>query len=335
MYIALLLYIYLCSLLRNQCHAFTEHVDEIVLASFEGTYDGAPVIKPPGIRRPVPSLYHKRYSEQTFIGTHNAPAIRTADNDWSISGNQYFDVSAQLKAGVRLLQAQGHRDPSGSDDVRLCHFNCALMDGGSLYDMLATVKDFLDDHPTEVVTLLFVNTGVLLRHWHKAYYATGLDILSFIPPMDKRGGNMYLNDWPTIAELVRTNQRLITFLSSGADETLVPFLLPEFDYLFETNFGIEAPDQYTCAPARPTYGNGYVPERLSLVNHFLYAKFLGFRYPNASFAGTTNAAGFRTGELGEHAVRCRELYGRRPIFLLVDFFNEGEVFEVEYGMNAY
>jgi hypothetical protein len=39
--------------------------------------------------------------------------------------------------------------------------------------------------------------------------------------------------------------------------------------------------------------------------------------------------------LGEHAVRCRGLYERRPNFLLVDFFNEGNVFEVENGMNLY
>lgn len=325
---------YLVSILclaRSTCFNQTP----VHLISGGGGDDDAPIIKPPATRRPVPALYHRRWSEQTFIGTHNAPAIRTAENDWSISGNQYFNVSTQLLAGVRLLQAQGHWDPSGSDDVRLCHFNCALMDGGSLYEMLSTVKDFLENNPNEVVTLLFVNTGVPLRHWHKAYYTTGLDLYSFIPPVNRRHGNMHINDWPIIASLVHTNQRLITFLSSGADEDLVPFLLPEFDYLFETNFGIESPDQYTCAPARPQYADGYVPERLSLVNHFLYAKFLGFRYPNATFAGTTNAAGFRAGELGEHAVRCRGLYERRPNFLLVDFFNEGGVFEVEYGLNAY
>ena len=57
-------------------------------------------------------------------------------------------------------------------------------------------------------------------------------------------------------------------------------------------------------------------------------------YPNASYANTTNAAGFHVGELGEHAARCRSVYNRRPNFLQVDFFNEGEVFAVEYGMNA-
>jgi hypothetical protein len=291
---------------------------------------------PPRTRHPIPSLYYHRYSEQTFIGTHNAAAIRTKENNWSLSGNQYYNVSTQLASGVRLLQAQGHIDPNGSDDIRLCHFNCALMDGGSLLEFLQTVEDSLQRNPNEVLTLLFVNTGVPLAFWAKAFFESRLDLLSYIPPANKRNGQMLTSDWPTIAHMVATNKRLVTFLSSGADEEAVPFLLSEFDYLFETDFGIERSDQYSCAPARPRWANGsFVPDRLSLVNHFLYARFLGFRFPNASFAGETNAAGFRVGDLGEHAVRCRGAYGRRPNFFLVDLSNEGDVFAVEEGMSWY
>lgn len=293
-----------------------------------------PYPKRPGHRIPVPALYHRRYSEQTFIGTHDSAALRTEENGYSLSGNQYFNVSMQLKAGVRLLQAQGHRDPNGSSEIRLCHFNCALMDGGSLTDHLLSVKAFLDENPHEVVTLLFVNTGPPLWHWAKAYYDAGLDLMSYIPPRRGRWSNFGIEAWPTIAEMVSAHKRVVTFLSSGANERIVPFLLPEFRYLFETNFGIERPDQYTCRPDRPRWPGSYIPNRLSLVDHFLYAKFLGFRYPNASYANETNSASFREGALGEHAARCRTMYERRPNFLLVDFFNEGDVFDVEYGMNA-
>jgi hypothetical protein len=145
---------------------------------------------------------------------------------------------------------------------------------------------------------------------------------------------MRTSDWHTITYVVASKKRLVTFLSSGADEEVVLFLLPEFDYLFETDFGSESPDQYSCA--RPRYANeSFVPDRLSLVNHFLYAKLLGFRYPNASLAGETNAAGLRVGELGEHAVRCRGADGRRQNFFLVEFYNEGGIFEVEEGVNRY
>ncbi|KAF2720951.1 PLC-like phosphodiesterase [Polychaeton citri CBS 116435] len=294
-----------------------------------------PYPKLPGQRHPYLYLYYRSFSEQTFIGTHDAAAIRTPDNNWSLSGNQYFNVSVQLDSGIRLLQAQGHHDPSGdTDDIRLCHYSCALMDGGSLHDHLLTVRTFLDANPEEIVTLLFVNTGPSLRQWMKAFYDTGLDSISYSPPPELRSGRMRTRHWPSPKEMTRAGKRVITFLSSGADENRAPYLLNQFDYIFETNFGIERPDQYTCLPSRPTYPGGFVPDRLSLVNHFLYAKFLNFRYPNASFANITNGAGFTEGELGEHAARCRDVYGRRPNFLLVDFFNEGNVFDVEESLNG-
>lgn len=223
--------------------------------------------KRPGLRKPVFTLYNHRSSEQTFIGAHDNIASRTADDGWLLSGNRYYNVSVQLQSGVRLLQAQGHSDPNGSNEIRLCHFNCALMDGGSFHDHLLTVRQLLDAHPYDLVTLLFVNVvcgGLLL--WMKAYYDAGLDLLPYIPPPDKHGGIMYLNDRPTIAEMVATNQRVVTFLSSGANEDIAPYLLNQFDYMFETDFGIEAPWQYNYQPARPRWPGSYIPPRLRKVS---------------------------------------------------------------------
>jgi hypothetical protein len=149
------------------------------------------------------------------------------------------------------------------------------MDGGSIYAHLTAVRDFLEANPHEVVTLLFVNVGVPIQHWAKAFYETGLDQISYLPPSNKRYGNMRISDWPTIEEMVQANQRLVTFISSGAQENDVPFLLSEITYTFSTPFGIEAPDQYSCWPARPWWERDNIPDRLSIVNHFLYAKFFG------------------------------------------------------------
>lgn len=62
--------------------------------------DALPYPKRPSSRTPVPALYHARYSEQTFIGTHDSAALRTPENGYSLSGNQYFNVSVQLQSGV-------------------------------------------------------------------------------------------------------------------------------------------------------------------------------------------------------------------------------------------
>lgn len=83
------------------------------------------------------------------------------------------------------------------------------------------------------MTFLFVNTGVPLIRWIEAYYRTGFDLISYEPPPDKRYGRMQIEDWPTIEEMVQSGKRAVTFLSGGAREELVPWLLAEFDYMFE------------------------------------------------------------------------------------------------------
>lgn len=72
--------------------------------SFEYAASDTPFPKQPGHRIPVPSLYHQRYSEQTFIGTHDSVAIRTEDNNWSLSGNQYFNISTQLGKQIEWVK---------------------------------------------------------------------------------------------------------------------------------------------------------------------------------------------------------------------------------------
>lgn len=48
--------------------------------------DGDPVPKLPGKRQHIPDLYKRRYSEITWIGSHNSEALRTEDNGWTLSG---------------------------------------------------------------------------------------------------------------------------------------------------------------------------------------------------------------------------------------------------------
>lgn len=42
----------------------------------------------PGKRMPVQNLYQRRYSDISWIGTHNSEALRREDNGWSLSGTK-------------------------------------------------------------------------------------------------------------------------------------------------------------------------------------------------------------------------------------------------------
>ena len=95
-----------------------------------------------------PHLCNLSYGAITYLGTHNSPFIRDQSTSFSTSGNQYFNVTVQLDAGVRLLQGQLHKDSNGGEP-RLCHSTCTLMDGGTLANWLSQIKAWMDQHSSE------------------------------------------------------------------------------------------------------------------------------------------------------------------------------------------
>ena len=140
-----------------------------------------------------------------------------------MSGNQYFDVKAQLDAGVRLLQGQVHKE---DDKTYLCHSSCKLFDGGLLADYLKRVREWMDRHPSDVVTVLLVNNDKVPATAIKAQFdAADLTRLAYAPP-----GPVAPTGWPTLGQLVAAQRRLIVFTSVGADAKAVPWLLDEFSY---------------------------------------------------------------------------------------------------------
>jgi hypothetical protein len=56
----------------------------------------------------LPKLCSKSYDQITHLGAHDSPFLRNASTGFSTLGNQFFNRTVQLDAGVRLLSAQIH-----------------------------------------------------------------------------------------------------------------------------------------------------------------------------------------------------------------------------------
>jgi hypothetical protein len=93
-----------------------------------------------------PDLCSKTYGEITHLGAHDSPFVRDASTSNSLAGDQFYDTTTQLSAGVRLVTAQVHKSNS---QWRLCHTTCTLLDAGLLSDWLKKIKTWLDDNPNE------------------------------------------------------------------------------------------------------------------------------------------------------------------------------------------
>lgn len=147
-------------------------------------------------------LCSRRYSNVTFIGSHDSPFVGQG-----ISDNQNIPIAEQLAMGVRFFQAQTH-ELDGT--IELCHSHCMLRDAGPLADMLTTIESFLNGNPDEVVTLLLTNEGHFGGPAFDAVFkAVGLDAYAFCPQ-----GSLQLGEWPTLGEMVASAKRLVVFIGT-------------------------------------------------------------------------------------------------------------------------
>lgn len=280
-----------------------------------------------------PSLCNQQYNQITHLGSHNAASIRDDSTGFSLSGNQYYNTTVQLSAGVRLLSAQVH---SRDGQWRLCHTSCDLLDSGTLSDWLGEIRDWMYENPNDVVTVLLVNADAAsASDLAGEYESAGVTQNSYQPSFDEGTTN-----WPTLQALIDADTRLVTFVASLNDNAAAPYLLNQFDYVFENDYDNLQPSDFSCTPSRPGRVEGNSAAALDqglmpLMNHFLYEEqAFGVQIPDEGNVTTTNAPGSEVGMLGAAASECTAEYGRPPTFIMVDFFNVGPAIETVDRLNG-
>lgn len=146
----------------------------------------------------------RRYSDITFMGSHDSPFV-----GMDLLENQEISVSAQMDMGIRFLQSQTHNDDD--DTLSMCHTSCELKHAGSVTSYLTTVKDWLDDHPNEVVTLLITNGDrVNMSRFDDSFVASGIKSYAYVPPTSPDW--LPMDSWPTLHELIDSEKRLVVFI---------------------------------------------------------------------------------------------------------------------------
>ena len=274
-----------------------------------------------------PVLCDKAYNSITHLGAHDSPFLRDATTGYSASGNQYYNSSVQLSAGVRLLSGQVHLSNS---DLHLCHSSCELLDAGLLSEWLTEIKNWLDANPNEVVTILLVNSDDAEASDLNTHFAdSGIIPHAYIPPSVSSAQT----EWPTLSSLIQAQTRLMVFVASLDTTTLTSeysYLMDEFTNIFENDFDNTSPGDFSCTPNRPGSVKGNTQAAISsskmpLMNHFLYKQgAFDIETPDRDSLNTTNSpASVTAGQLGFALNQCTGEYGRAPTFVLVDFFDEG------------
>lgn len=146
-------------------------------------------------------LCDRKYSDITFAASHNAPFVGKGP-----SHNQYEYPEQGMDMGMRYFTTQVHIEDG---EIRQCHSDCALLDVGAFSEIVVSLKTWLDDHPREVVTLLVGNgdDDILIEEFKPIFEdADAVDML-FAPD-----GDLGLDDWPTLGELIDAGTRFIVFM---------------------------------------------------------------------------------------------------------------------------
>ncbi|KAM0415756.1 hypothetical protein ACHAPT_013304 [Fusarium lateritium] len=277
-------------------------------------------------------LCKRKYSNITMVGCHNSPFVRPGNS----GSNQELDVTTQLNDGVRFIQAQ-IQWPGNSSIPHFCHSTCDLLDAGPITEWLTTVRQWVESHPYDVVTILLGNGN----YSHPDLYAPFIEstgILKYVyraPYLP-----MALDDWPTLEEMIIHGKRVVMFIDYVADQKKYPWLLDEFSQMWETPFD-PLDRKFPCTVQRPpNLSDKSAKNRLYLMNHNLNAEFNVFGaeilVPAVALLNeTNNFEGY--GSLGVAANNCRSDWGRAPNILNVDYYNygsfPGSVFEVAAQMN--
>jgi hypothetical protein len=247
-------------------------------------------------------LCDKHYNEVAYPTTHNAMSCR--EEHWLLP-NQNYGIAHQLTDGVRAMMLDVHYFLG---KTYLAH-GSALFGRKLLVDGLGEVRQFMDSHPCEVITLIF-ESRVRAADVAAAFQAAGLMPYLFTHALGQ--------PYPTLKEMVQSNQRLVVF--TDREGGAYPWYHAMWDYCVETPWKAKRPSGLTNRSQRGDQRN-----ELCIVNHFLTA-------PTASprLAAQVNFNPFFQQRVENFVRQTR----RMPNFVVVDYYDIGALFEVVDTLNG-
>lgn len=253
-----------------------------------------PITVPPSNNEPSDVFLNKKYTEATFLMTHNA--YNSSDRGYG-APNQTHRISKQLVNGVRGLMLDTYDGPNGVAEV---YHSVSLMGKEPLVNVLDEVRAFLESYPYDIVTIIFENNG------------GNNQLIKAIEDADLVQYAYYHNGtWPTLKDMIESGQRLVLFTESTKSPR-PDYLLSGWSYIFDTEYTFKNVSEFNCKVNRG--GNG--TKELYLVNHWLNNP-VGL--PDKNLASKAN----NMNTLMKRLTDCSTENNKKVNFVGVDFYEIG------------
>lgn len=247
-------------------------------------------------------LCDRRFDEVTLAGTHNS--MSNAEDGWYVPA-QPDGLRAQMEFGVRAMLLDTYEVEG---EAFFCHGTCAL---GSLamVEGLTTVRDFLDDHPDEVMAFI-MQDSITFDQTAAAFTESGLHELVYPHPVGER--------WPTLGTMIENDRRLVVTAEAGGQ--VDGWYQRAWSAYFDTPFEFTTAAEFSCDLNRGAETND-----LFLVNHWVEDPF-----PDEAVAADVN----ETDVLYPRAAACASERHHVVNLLAVDWYTAGDLLNVVDSLNT-
>ena len=254
-------------------------------------------------RPPAPdtALLDRRFDQVTVLMTHNAMSNRA--EGW-LFPNQNHGLTRQLKDGVRGLMLDVHLV---GGRPHLVHSK-SFLGKRPLVDGLKEIGKFLKETPRAVITIIFES------------YVDGQRIRKAFQDAELLGSLHHQKrdaPWPTLRQMIAAKRRLVVMTDRDGGQW--PGYHDVWKHCWETHFSVKRVEDFAFRRNR-----GQSANRLLILNHFLTR-------PTAS-VGLARQANTKK-VLQPRVEACQKRTGRRPHFVVVDFYDVGDAGKVVDAFN--
>jgi len=251
-------------------------------------------------------LCDRHFDEVVFPGTHNSYSAKSYG--FSVNANHDTGLTEQLDAGVRVMLLDVTYDDDGA--TAMCHGPCSF---GSIphAEGLDEVASFLESHAREVLTIIYQD-GADSKDIVADLEAAGLAELAYT--------HVDGTPWPTLGEMIDADTRLVVTAESQGPPP--PWFHHVWDLTWDTPYTFMSVDAMNCDLNRGSLDNDLV-----LVNHWVNNE---FDLPDASQADAVNELDVLLSRVDE----CEQEHGRLPNFLVVDWWEAGDLFAAADQLNG-
>ena len=279
-------------------------------------------------------LCDRRANEVAYATSHNSMSISEYGWIWPMHDGT---ITEQLDAGVRGLLIDTHYldTEAGQSEVlaqlppavletaqktiaafkppalegnflchQLCGFGYTPMD-----DTLTEIRVWLENNPREVLFII-IQDDISPADTERSVSETGL--LPYI--YDHTEGE----PWPTLREMIDSDKRLVIMAENEGPPP--HWYANAWDVTEETPYTFIVQEQFNCKPNRGDTGKPFF-----LLNHWIQRG-----SPNRVDAAIVNEYDF----LLARARQCEEERGKMPNFVAVNWYGQGDLFEVVDTLNG-